>query len=192
MSVFELRAPGQAAAERLLAELRNDTDGDDSAATDTATNLRDWETPEQIRALSELDDDTFAPEVLAAVDALLRPGEAVGPGARGRMVAGAERAVRRRHALLAGLLPVALRAGRETADMSQAQVADIVGIQPSAVAAVELGKEQIASLTPQTVAAWIRAVSLPPENAIPALWRSLAPRVAEGVYASSPRARRRR
>lgn len=181
------RAPGDAyaAAERLLAELRANGDTDSPQDDDSnQTELQQRESPQNVHALSTLGDDAFSPGVLAAVDALLRPGEAVGATARARMGAGAERAVRWRHAMLSGLLPVVLRAEREAAHLSSESVAAAINLAPATVAAVELGKQDVQTLSAEAVASWIRTVGLSANSALEALERSLASRVGDGVYAA--------
>jgi len=170
-----------AAAQRLLAQARVHDDTTHPQGDTYSTGL---EGAALTSALSALSPAMFAPTVLVAADELLAGGEAMTVAARQRLVDGAERAVRWRKNM-SGSLWRALRAQREVAGLTLADLAGALDMPEASVRVLERGDLPVQELEPHALATWIRTVDLDKGYALPALRRSLLPFRRDGVYAGT-------
>jgi hypothetical protein len=155
--------------QSLLLELKSRLagEGETSERSDELTENELW-------GDRELDTVTFIPSavVSAAVDLVIPPREPR-PELRSKMIAAASRALAERRKVN-GLLPVLLRAERESNGMSIGDVAEKAGLSESEIGSLESGKVAVdQKLLVETTVAWIRAVPVDHDRALDSLRRSL-------------------
>ncbi len=160
---------GDDAVDRIRAELRDTPEADTAVAESVALNAAQDDLD---NALTVLSAAALSAEAQAAVERLLAPGEGLTPAARQRMIAAAERGLRRQR-LAGGTLASLLGIRRDEEGLPAAVLARELDLEETELLAMESGERTFRALSAQQIAAWVIRLAVERQRAVDALRRSL-------------------